>query len=223
MARLARLEVPGLAHLVIQRANGGHVVFVDAQDRQDYVAALREAAAAEQVQVHAYALLAAEVQLLLTPAQPGALGRAVQAIGRRYVSAHNRRQGRAGTLWDGRFRAAVVEPGALRLAALQAVDAASAEPGFTSAGHRSGALRDPMLFDPPEYWQLGNTPFEREAAYRARLAAGVSPAVLQRLRHAALGGWVAGSEAFAAEVAALAARPTRPRPRGRPRSSAGKA
>ncbi|MDP1901348.1 MAG: transposase [Rubrivivax sp.] len=220
MARLPRLEIAGQAHLVIQRSNGGQAAFADRQDRQAFVAALREAAAAAKVQVHAYALLGTEVQLLLTPAERGALGRAVQALGRRYVSAYNRRHGRAGTLWDGRFRAAVMEPGPTRLAALQAVDAASSEPGFTSAGHRTGAGRDPMLVDPPEFWQLGNTPFERDAAYRARLAEGVAPAVVEWLRQAALGGWAAGSEAFAAEVAAAAARPARPRPRGRPRKAA---
>ncbi len=219
MARLARLEVPGLAHLVILRSNGGQVAFVDRLDRQTFLAALAEAASTSAVQVHAYALLATEVQLLLTPAEPGALGRMVQGLGRRYVSAYNRRHGRAGTLWDGRFRAAVVEPGPLRLAALQLVDTACSEAGSTSIGHRTGAGPDPLLVDPPEVWQLGNTPFEREATYRARLAEGVPHASAERLRHAALGGWVAGTEAFAAQLGATLGRPARPRPRGRPRMS----
>jgi putative transposase len=218
MARLARLEVPGLAHLVILRSNGGQVAFTDRQDRQTFLAALVEAVATCGVQVHAYALLSTEVQLLLTPAEPGALGRMVQALGRRYVSAYNRRHGRAGTLWDGRFRAAVVEPGPLRLAALQLVDTACSEAGTTSVGHRTGAGHDPLLVDPPEIWQLGNTPFDREATYRARLAEGVQRGTAERLRLAALGGWVAGTEAFAAQLGAALGRPVRPRPRGRPRS-----
>ena len=125
----------------------------------------------------------------------------MQALGRRYVAAHNRRHGRRGTLWDGRFRCGVVEPGATRLQALCLIDGAAADRGITSAAHRLGGPRDALLVDPPEYWQLGNTPFEREAAYRRLLQAGVPPAAAQALRSAAIGGWAAGSPGFKASLA----------------------
>lgn len=220
MARLPRLEWPGHSHYLLQRAHGAlgdRGVFADATDRRNFLAALTEAAKSEAVQVHAYALLAQELQLLATPTQPGALGRLMQALGRRYVSAYNRRHGRRGSVWEGRFRCAVVEPGAARLAVLQLVDGQSTEPGLTSVAPRLGGPRDPLLTDPPEWWALGNTPFEREAAYRALLAQGLSQAQAHALRQAALGGWVAGSHAFAVQVAEATERPAQPRPRGRPR------
>jgi putative transposase len=219
MARLPRLALAGQAHYLIQRAHGsvaGRGVFADATDRDSFLSALREAAAAERVQVHAYALLPGEVQLLATPPEPASLGRMMQALGRRYVSAYNRRHGHSGSLWDGRFRCAVVEPGATRLAALRLIDGQSAEPGITSAGHRSAGVRDTCLADLPEFWQLGNTPFDREAAYRALLERGLPAAQAAALRQAALGGWAAGSAAFVAEVAQAASRPARPRAPGRP-------
>jgi len=216
MARLPRLVVAGQAHLIVQRGHSGTAVFADEVDRAAYLAALREAAAAERVQVHAYALLPTEVLLLVTPAERLALSRLMQALGRRYVAAHNRRHGRSGTLWDGRFRCGVVEPGATRLQALCLIDGAAADPGITSAAHRLGGPREGLLIDPPEYWQLGNTPFEREAAYRRLLDTGVASAPAARLRSAALGGWAAGSADFRAGLAAATSRPTQPRPRGRP-------
>ncbi len=218
MARLPRLVVAGLAHLVVQRGHGAQAVFADTQDRAAYLAALREAATAEGVAVHAWALRDDEVLLLATPSEAGALGRMVQALGRRYVSAYNRRHGRRGTLWDGRFRCAVVEPGPTRLAALQYVDGQSAEPGVSSAGQRTGNPPDGWLVDPPEVWALGNTPFEREAAYRRLLAQGLAAATAQALRRAALGGWAAGSEPFVHGLAVAMARPAKPRARGRPRA-----
>ena len=133
MARLPRLALPQHAHYIIQRGHSGRAVFADAEDRADYLAALRAAAAQSQVQLHAWALLEGEVQLLATPALGPSLGQMLQAVGRRYVSAYNRRHGRSGTLWDGRFRCAVVEPGAMRLAALRLIDGQSPEPGITSA------------------------------------------------------------------------------------------
>ena len=216
MARLARLVMAGQAHLVRQRGHNGGRVFVDAVDRGNYRAALHEAAATEAVQVHALALLDDEVLLLVTPAQAASLGRFMQSVSRRYVSAYNRRHQHTGTLWDGRFRCGVVEPGPTRQDALLLVDGRSAEPGITSAAHRTGAVRDASLTDPPEYWQLGNTPFEREAIWRSLLAVGLPTACGDALLHAANGGWAAGSPAFAAQLAAEAGRPALPSPRGRP-------
>src|SRR5678815_4899747 len=112
MARLPRLVVPGLPHCVIQRGHNGQAVAVDDADRQAYLRALRDAAATHAVALHAYALLDAEVQLLVTPTGAPSLSRMMQELGRRYVSAYNARHARSGTLWDGRFRAAVIEPGA---------------------------------------------------------------------------------------------------------------
>lgn len=220
MARLPRLVLAGHAHCVVQRGHSGQPVFADDADRTAYLHALHEAAATERVQIHAWALLPGEVLLLATPGEAPALGRMVQALGRRYVSAHNRRHHRSGTLWDGRFRCAVVEPGPMRLAALRWIDGQSLEPGLTTAAQRLGAERASWVTDPPEVWLLGNTPFEREAAYGALLAEGLPAAVTDLLRAAALGGWVAGSAAFAAKVAQAAARPARPRLRGRPRRQA---
>ena len=232
MARLPRLEWPGHTHYLLQRVHGGlasaHAAgqpgaFADATDRSTFLSALREAALAEKVQVHAYALLDTEVQLLATPATAGALGRLMQAVGRRYVSAYNRRHGHRGSLWDGRFRCAVVEPGATRLQALVLVDGQSEQPGWTSASARTGGAREALLSDPPEWWALGNTPFDREALYRRQLVQGLSSPQAASLRQAALGGWAAGTAAFAAQVAEATARPASPRARGRPRKAAGPA
>ena len=209
MARLPRLALAGHAHCVVQRGHGDRPVFVDDQDRSLYLAALREAAATEHTLLHAWALLDDEVRLLATPEAGPQLARTVQAIGRRYVSAYNRRHGCKGTLWAGRYRSAVVAPGPVLLDTLLWVDGASSTPGHTSAAHRTGSGALAGLSDPPEFWSLGNTPFEREAAYRARLAEGLPPAQQRWLRQAVMGGWAAGDPAFNAEVAATSARPAR--------------
>lgn len=238
MARLPRLVVAGQAHCVVQPGLAARPVFVDGTDRDHYVATLLAAAAAENCQVHAWALLDDEVRLVVTPATAPALARLVQAVGRRYVSAYHRRHGSSGTLWSGRFRSAVLEPGTAVLDALRWVDGAGMgsgvergqagegsnegatgtfNPGRTSAGQRGSALARLGLVDPPEVWALGNTPFEREAAYSALLAAGLPRSREQWLRKAVMGGWAAGSAPFAADLGAVLDRPTRPRNAGRPR------
>lgn len=229
MARQPRLCLVGSAHHVIVRGHNGCDVVLDDQDRQTLMLALRDSGRLHGTQVHAYRIRHDELQLLLTPSTPDGLSQTLQGVGRRYAAAFNRRHGRSGALWDGRFRAAVIEPGPPRLWSLLAVDAES-EPGATAEGgaagvsssaHRLGGRRDDMLVDPPEYWQLGNTPFERELAYRALLREGVPPDLDRQLRQAVLSGRPFGSAHFIAEVARLAGRPVTVRPRGRPRLSAG--
>ena len=220
MARLPRLSLAGQPHWLIQRGHSGSAVVADDADRRTFLAALNEAAAAAQVQIHAYALLDNEVHLLATPVTANGLSRMMQSLGRRYVSAYHRRHGGSGTLWEGRFRCAVVESGASLLDVLCLIDGmagAAAEAASSSFGHRAGGQTHALLVDPPPYWLLGNTPFERQAAWRRRVADGLPAARAVALRTAAVGSWAVGSPAFAAAVTDEAARPAAPRPRGRPR------
>ena len=223
MARLPRLSIAGHAHWLTQRGHNGNPVFADAADRMAFLAALKEAAVADMVQVHAYALLDNQVHLLATPATATGLSRMMQSLGRRYVSAYHRRHGGSGTLWEGRFRCAVVQPGATLLDVMCLIDGLPSLAGLapeacaSSLGHRAGGERDPLLVDPQAYWLLGNTPFDRQTAWRIRVGEGVPEARASSLRAAALGGWAVGSAVFAASVVEHTARPAAPRPRGRPR------
>ncbi|HET9641918.1 MAG TPA: transposase, partial [Burkholderiaceae bacterium] len=88
---------------------------------------------------------------------------------------------------------------------------------WSSVSHHLGQSRDPLITDHPVFWQLGNTPFEREAAYRAQLEEGLTSGQAQALREAAHKGWALGSTAFLDDMRARTQRPVTARKRGRPR------
>lgn len=222
MARLRRLAVAGEPHYLIQRSVHGQPLVVDEVDRQALIDALREALRSQGVALWAYAVLDHEIHLLAVPPTADALGRMMQMLGRRYVAAFNRRHRRTGALWEGRFRAAVVEPGEWLLQALTLIDSLAHErPVWSSAPHHLGQRRDPLLDDPPDLWALGNTPFERDMGFRACLARGVPTDAREKIVRAVQGAWAVGSPGFVAKVTATAGRPAAPRPRGRPRRQAG--
>jgi REP element-mobilizing transposase RayT len=75
----------------------------------EWLRLLGDAASTHGTAVHAYALLGDHYRLLVTPRDGPSLSATMQALGRRYVSGFNRRHGRTGTLWEGRFRGAPVE------------------------------------------------------------------------------------------------------------------
>lgn len=214
MARLPRLQAPGLAHLVWLPALSGITLFADVTEVEDFKAALREASATEGVSLHAYTLMPHEVRLLATPSAADALARWVQAIGRRFVRAYNARHQRHGPLWSGRFRCACVEPGGPTLEALRWAERPLHESSLLQRTGRRAP--EGWLTDPPAYWTLGNTPFDREQAY-ARILEDALPAARSAAVESCLrGGWPYGSPAFADSLAAHGPRPVRPRPRGRP-------
>lgn len=226
MARLPRLALGGHLHHLIHRGHNLQPIVVDDEDRKTLLAALQDSAATHKVAIHAYVVMPNHLHLLATPAADDGLSRMMQALGRRYVSAFNLRHGRVGTLWEGRFRAAPLEAESHLLTVMRSIElnpqraGLSAEPGdfpWSSAAHHLGRRRDPLVSDPPGFWALGNTPFERELAWRRWLEEGESENERQRLIDSALKGWPLGSARFLQLLGELSERPLVPRPRGRPR------
>jgi REP-associated tyrosine transposase len=198
---------------VIQLGHPRQPVFADEADRRQYLQFLREAATASGVAVHAYALFDNEVQLLATPVGADSLSRALQGLGRRYGAHFNRRHDSTGGLWEGRFRSTVVEPERHLLACMRYIEEGQ---GASSAAHHVGERVDPLVHDHALYWALGNTPFERQAAYRHMLEHPLSGFERQQIRDAALKSWPLGSEAFLAALADRTDRRLTPLKRGRP-------
>jgi putative transposase len=220
--------MPGHPHVVIHRGHSGQPVFLDAADRALYLASLHEAAGAARVAVHGYALLPAEVRLLVMPATAGGLSEMMQSAGRRYVPAFNRKYGRTGTPWEGRFRSTVIEAerhfaDCLRFAeawgegANGAAGPATDDVPWSSAAHHLGECNDPLVTDHPAFWAFGNTPFEREAAYRRFVMQPPAEGEVAAISLAALSGWVLGSPAFCATVAQQTGRRPQQARRGRPK------
>jgi putative transposase len=90
---------------------------------------------------------------------------------------------------------------------------------WSSASHHLGRKVDAHITGLPEYWALGNTPFERELAWQRLLDDPLPAAQVAALAGAASAGWAHGSPAFVAQLQLLTGRPLQARPRGRPRST----
>ena len=230
MARLPRLCVPGWPHLLLQTGHNRQPVFLDDADRTLFLGLLRESAAAAGVTVHAYGLFDSEVRLLGTPGTSDGLSRMMQAVGRRYGTSFNRRHARSGSLWEGRFRATVVEPEQHLLACMlyaegmtQGGDSGTqlGRGSWSSAPHRLGERVDPLVADHLRYWSLGNTPFDREAGYRAMCQRGLTRKEVDAITEAVSKGWPLGSSKdFKVRLTELTDRRIEPLRRGRPPKSA---
>ena len=225
MARLPRLTLPGYPHHVIQRGNNRQAIFTEEADYR-YLLELIEGYARElDVAVHSYVLMTNHFHLLATPQSQTALPEMMQAVGRRYVRYFNQRQGRSGTLWEGRYRSTLIQAERYLLACMVYIDlnpvragmvAEPAQYPWSSYRHYAGMASDRLVTPHPLYWSLGNTPFAREQAYSELIQAGISRETKDALAGATHGGWALGDAKYLAELARVGPRRPTPLPAGRP-------
>lgn len=225
MARLARLVAANQPHHIIQRGHDGLSIFRDEQDFRSFLQWLRDAARQFRVAIHAYVLMPDHLHLLASPRDEAGLARMMQWVGRQYVPYFNTRYGRRGTLWQSRYRAAVIEADRYLLPSCRYIElnpvraqlaASAGDYPWSSFAHHAGLKPDPLITDHAVYWALGNTPFDREAAYRALVEQEPEPAESERLVESVRKGWPLGSDTFREELARRLGRRVEPAPRGRP-------
>ena len=226
MARLPRLVIPHQLHHVIQTGIDAKRIFVDDEDYASFLTWMGEASRQFKVAIHSYVLMPDHLHLLLTPSDETGLGKMMQWIGRHYVPYFNGKYQRQGTLWQGRYKATVLEAIPYLLRASLYIEANPVRSGlrsdavdypWSSYQHHIGLKTNPLITDHPAYWSLGNTPFQREAAYKEMMLNGLSASQIQALTNATLKAWMLGSDVFKAEMTKLTARRVEPIKRGRPR------
>lgn len=226
MARLPRLGLAAWPHLVVQRVHEGQALVRDDVDRQALLTAIREAARLHGVVVHAYSLCVSHFTLLVTPGTEDAVSLFMQAIGRRYVAGYNARHARLGGLWASRYRSTVLDPARFLLDAMVFVETEGLRSGqvlrveedaWSSARHHLGLCTDALIGDHALFWALGNTPFERDLAWRRRLEEGISTRLCEDMQQAVHKGWALMAPETAQSLEVSAGRRLTPRPRGRPR------
>lgn len=111
MARPLRLDLEGGWYHVTARGIERRAIYRDDRDRAHFLELIREAVGRFGLVVHAYVLMGNHYHLVAeTPAAN--LSAAMQWVNVSYSVWFNRRRGRAGHVFQGRFKAVVAEPGA---------------------------------------------------------------------------------------------------------------
>ena len=209
MARPLRIEFPGAVYHVTARGDGRGTIFRDDADRRKFLEILERTVSVRRWVCHAYCLMGNHYHLLIETPE-GNLSRGMRSINGEYTQAFNRRHRRPGHVFQGRFKAVLVEKEThllelCRYVVLNPVRARSmrvAGPGDWpwSSYRATSGMESPSAFLSVE-WILSRFGGKGKEAQRryARFVAqgkGVRSAVPE-----AMGGVILGSETYSQKLA----------------------
>ena len=225
MPRQCRYFIPGIPQHVVTRGVDKQAVFFHSRDYALYLKALQDAATSNECSIHAYVLMTNHVHLLVTPGNDRSLPLMMQAMGRSYVQRVNLRYGRTGTLWEGRYRASLVQDSDYLLACQRYIElnpvragmvAAPGEYPYSSYAHHAFGADDAVITAHPCYLDLAPDPAARRRAYRKLFNDQIDEALLARIRKSTNCCGVFGDSNFRQQIEAMLGRRVPTGQRGRP-------
>lgn len=205
MARRLRIVLPGQPLHVIQRGNNRTRVFQHDRDHHFYLRCCTAARERYRCDIHAYVLMSNHVHFLLTPRRQGDVSGFMQTLGRRYVRYFNDVHGRSGTLWEGRFKSALIDCAHYLWSCYRYIELNPVRAGLVAdpaayrwSSYRCNALGrlDPLVTPHPAYLMSGIDTQARCAYYRNLFEDPLPNDHIGLLRSATLSGAVVGSEEF---------------------------
>jgi len=168
------------------------------------------------------------VHLLITPQTIDGISKVMQSIGRYYVQYFNYTYDRTGTLWEGRYKATLIDSEAYLLTCSRYIELNPVRAKMVShpseypwSSYQSNALgKDNSLITfHLLYKRLGKTGEERQKNYRQLFRLHIAAKTLVEIRDATNKAWVLGNDRFKNKVEKLTLRQAKPRIRGGDRKS----
>ncbi|MCX7513440.1 transposase [Frateuria hangzhouensis] len=226
MPRQPRLDLPGIPQHVVQRGNDRQPCFFEEADFLRYLQELKELALRQHCAVHAYVLMTNHVHLLLTPSAAGQVAALMQALGRRYVRYVNDRHHRTGTLWEGSYKACLVDRESYLLHCYRYIELNPVrarmvdDPGgyrWSSYAANAHGTADPVVMPHPMFLALGRDAACRHMAYRELVRQAIADDDLAAIRLHVQRQHALGTDRFRAAIEAQLGRRAGPAKIGRPR------
>ncbi len=205
MPRKPRFFLPTIPVHIVQRGHSRAPVFFEENDYFAYLSWLKQAADRYECAIHAYVLMTNHIHILATPYASQTISRVMQYIGRHYVPFINHKYGTSGTIWDGRFKASLVDNEQYLLSCMRYIElnpvranmvqVPAAYPWSSYRANAQGEM-DSRITPHPLYMRLGDTLHERQDAYQGLFGEQINTNELTVIRNAWQTGTPLGNETF---------------------------
>lgn len=108
MARSLRVEYPGAFYHVMHHGNAGLDIFKSERDREKFIEYFEKSVDRYELKIHTYCLMGNHYHALIETPHPN-LSQAIKWINASYAMYFNRKRRRTGHLFQGRFKAILVD------------------------------------------------------------------------------------------------------------------
>jgi len=226
MPRKPRFYLPGVPAHVVQRGHNREAVFFEDADYLAYLQWLSEASQKYDCSIHAYCLMTNHVHLLVSPATADGITRLMQYLGRHYVPYVNHKYGKSGSLWEGRYKASLVNAEDYLLACMRYIELnpVAADMVQTAGDYRWSSYRcnahdeTNALVRPHEIYTALGKGQDRLAAYQSIFSAhqDTLDATNDEIREASQTGTPLGNDRFQKQITKTLGQKTGQSRRGRP-------
>lgn len=159
--------------------------------------------------IHAYVLMTNHVHLLVTPQNMVGVTRMMQYVGRHYVPFINHKYGKSGSLWEGRYKASLIQEDAYLLCCMRYIELnpvranmvnSPADYRWSSYRANASGAKNGLIKHHPLFQHLGSTEVSRQKAYKALFQAHVGQVEFENIRAAWQTGTPLGNEVFREKV-----------------------
>jgi len=212
MPRRTRMFIPDIPVHIVQRGHNRDPCFLADQDFLYYKEALGEGLHRYNGSLHAYCLMTNHVHLLITPQDKDSIPRIIQHVARQYTLHFNRNYRRSGTLWEGRYKASLVNTEDYLLCCYKYIELNPVSAGMESAPEEyqwssykcnASSTSDKLITAHPIYLGLGTSNKDRKEHYQSLFNLDISKSDKTLIRRALNKNYPTGDERFKQKVEAI--------------------
>lgn len=208
MPRQARIIIPNFPYHVLNRGNNKEIVFFDDEDFRFFLRQVKKYKEKFGIKIYHYCLMPNHYHFLVEPPTPDALAKFMQALMLVYAQHIQRKYGKVGHIWQGRYKSPIIEKEDYLVQCGYYIEDNPRRAGlkkdlkdwsWSSYQFYAFGKPDPIVDIDPDYLKLGAMPEERQENYRKYIMRTQDEKWLENIRQRLHQG-ILGSEGFIKEM-----------------------
>lgn len=228
MARQPRFALAGQPQHIVQKGNNQQHIFKSDRDCSFYLEKLFEKSIMHGLEIHAYVLMPNHTHILVTPTSDKSISKVLQSLGRCYAQYYNYIYQRTGTLFEGRYRATLVDSDSYLLDCYKYIELNPVRSGivqcpsnylWSSYHHNALGVTDKIITPHKKYVALESELYSCTQNYADLFLKPLDPVVIDEITEYTDKSWVLGSNDFKNFIEKILNRRSSPKPRGGDRKS----
>ncbi len=133
MPRLSRLVLDNSSYHIMVRGNQKQRVFLDDEDYSIYVKLLKSCKTRYRFKLYAFCLMPNHVHLIVEADKSRILRKIMQSLNQSYTIWFNKKYGRVGHLWQGRYKSLIIQKNRYMLDVINYVELNPIRSGITKS------------------------------------------------------------------------------------------